>query len=308
MWSIILDLAEKPRQELRLAIEEVLEPMGEALSSFETNGGRSWRIEVLAPERPSASDVRLRLRGICRVRPVIERVADKDWVAESERGLPPLSVGPFFVHGSHFKGRYRPGCIAFRIDAGVAFGTGRHETTRLCLRALLRLAERGRYLRPLDLGTGTGILAFAMARLFECRVLAADNDRDAVRIARENATINQLADRVRVVLADRYSAPSLRAGRPYDLVTANILAGPLIDLAPGLARVLAPRGRAVLSGLLRTQEKEVLDAHQAVGLDLDFALRLKGWSALVLGHAGKRKPAAGKPGRRLTRYCRCPER
>jgi len=298
MWSITLDLPQKPSEKPRLQLEEALEPLGEALSSFETNDGRSWRIQVFCQNRPHQARVRALLYGLTDQRPVIALVPQKDWIAESESGLPPFSVGPFFVHGSHFKGQPPKGSIAFRIDAGMAFGTGRHETTKLCLRALARLAGNRRYRWPLDLGTGTGILAFAMARLFACPVLAADIDKDAVRIARENAAINDCQRSVKVVLADRYSVKSIRSHAPFDLVTANILAGPLIDLAPGLAGVLAPGGRAILSGLLRSQEDDILVAHRQVGLELDFHMRLKGWSALVLVKAGKRKPAASTTGRR----------
>jgi ribosomal protein L11 methyltransferase len=292
MWSIILDIPEKPDTARRMALESALEPFGEAMSSFEAGGGSAWRIEVFSARRPRKAEIRDALLGLCTETAFIARVPDKDWVAESERGLPALNVGPFFVHGSHFKGpapRQRTGAprIVFRIDAGVAFGTGRHETTQLCLRALAQLAEKRAYRHPLDLGTGTGILAFAMARLFNCHVLGADNDRDAVRVARENAAINHCNRLVRIVLAERYTARPIMAHAPYDLICANILAGPLIDLAPGLARVLAPRGRAVLSGLLQDQEEAVLDAHRAVGLSLDWRGRRNGWSALVLKSGSK---------------------
>ncbi len=270
-------------------MESALEVFGESLSSFETDRGRAWRIEILCQTRPKGAEVAAALKGLRAPKPKIALLADKDWVAVSERDLKPISVGQFFIHGSHFKGRPPLGRIVLRIDAGMAFGTGRHETTLLCLRALSRLHRPGRYRRCyrrlLDLGTGTGILAFAMARLFAHVVLAADSDPDAIRIARENARLNHCANLVRVISADSYSSRALLAAAPYDLVTANILAGPLIDLAPGLARVLAPAGRAVLSGLLRAQEAAVLDAHRLVGLELDFRLRLKGWSALVLKRA-----------------------
>ena len=298
MWSIILDLEERPPEDRRLAIEAALEPLGEALSSFERDRGKAWRIEILCSQRPARRDLAQRLRGLCREQPRVQALRDKDWVRESEMDLPPISVGPFFVHGSHFNGQVPRGSsraprFALCIDAGMAFGTGRHQTTLLCLRALIRLSRARHFHRPLDLGTGTGILALAMACLWDGSVLAADNDKDAVRIAAENARLNGLGTRVKVVLADRYASPSLRRRAPFDLVTANILAGPLIDLAPGLARSLAPGGRAILSGLLSTQEQPVLDAHRSQGLDLESRLRLKGWSALVLAHARKRKPAAG---------------
>jgi ribosomal protein L11 methyltransferase len=208
-------------------------------------------------------------------------------VAESQRDLHPIAVGPFFIHGAHDRDKRPKGKIALEIDAGMAFGTGRHETTMGCVKALLRLAKMHRFKKPLDIGTGTGILAFAAWHLFGKPVLAGDNDRDSVRIARENAALNGLKKTVKVVLSDGYRAAAIRGGGPYDLVMANILANPLIALAPDLKKNLARNGRAVLSGLLKTQEKDVLAAHRAQGLALDFRLRLGEWSVLVLKPEGK---------------------
>jgi len=287
LWSIRLALKGKPNDELRFALENALEPFGEAMSSFETDNGAGWLIEIFGENKPDATAVAAALKPVGKYRTTIARVPDKDWLAESRRGLPELKAGPFFLHGAHFKGKVPKGKIAFEIDAGMAFGTGRHETTRGCLLALARLAKSRRFKNPLDLGTGTGILAFAAARLWNVPVLAADNDRDSVRVARENAALNGLKQQVRIVASDGYRAKAIRDAAPFDLVTANILANPLIELAPDLARVLKMGGVAVLSGLLRTQEKDVLAAHQAVGLKLDFRLRLKEWSVLVLSKPGR---------------------
>lgn len=282
LWSVRLALDAKPADDLRFALEGALEPFGEALSSFETDGGKGWLIEVFGEAKPAASAVAAALKPVGKFKAEIARVPDKDWLAESRRGLPEFSIGPFFFYGSHFKGKVPKGKIGLEIDAGMAFGTGRHETTKGCLLALARLAKTRKYKKPLDVGTGTGILAFAAYRLWGIDVLAADNDKDAVRVSRENAGVNGLKKQVRVILSDGYKAKALRDGAPYDLVVANILANPLIELAPGLARVLAKNGTAVLSGLLRTQEKDVLAAHEKVGLVLDFRLRLNDWSVLVL--------------------------
>ncbi|MGH6893169.1 MAG: 50S ribosomal protein L11 methyltransferase [Dongiaceae bacterium] len=298
LWSIRLALDAKPAEDLRLTLEAALEPFGEAVSSFETDNGKGWLIEVFGERKPDARTVAAALKPIGRYRAAIAPVPDKDWLSESRRGLPELIAGPFLIHGSHFKGPVPKGKIALEIDAGMAFGTGRHETTRGCLLALARLAKARRFKRPLDIGTGTGILAFAMARLWDVPVLAGDNDRDSVRVARGNAAINGIKRQARILRSDGYRAKPIRDGAPYDLVTANILANPLIALAPGLARVLGRNGFAVLSGLLRNQEKEVLAAHEAVGLALDFRMRFGDWSVLVL-RKGKRKPAAGRASRRF---------
>lgn len=289
LWSIRLKLDAKPLEELRLALETALEPFGEAMSSFEEDGGKAWLIEIICETKPSARAVAAALKPLGRYSAAIDRVPDKDWLAESRRGLPEFTAGPFFFYGSHFKGKVPKNMIGLEIDAGMAFGTGRHETTRGCLLAVARLAKSRKFKNPLDVGTGTGILAFGIARLCNVDVLAGDNDADAVRVSRENAKVNKLGKQVRILKSDGYRAKAIRDRAPYDLVTANILANPLIELAPDLAGALAKNGRAVLSGLLREQEKDVLAAHEAAGLALDFRIRLGDWSVLVL-RKGEAKP------------------
>jgi ribosomal protein L11 methyltransferase len=212
----------------------------------------------------------------------IEPLPDLDWVAESEKALPPIRAGRFYVYGAHVTAPPPAAAIAIRIEASVAFGTGRHESTRGCLLMLDRLARRGRVARPLDLGCGSGILAIAMARLGPAPVLAADIDPDSVAKARENAAVNRVARRVRVLQSDGYRGREIARRGPYDLVVANILAGPLAAMAPDLRRVLAPGGRAVLSGLLAAQERQVLAPHRSLGLVLEARLRLGDWTTLLL--------------------------
>jgi ribosomal protein L11 methyltransferase len=293
LWSIRLQLDHKPADDARFALENALEPFGEAMSSFETDNGKGWLIEVIGQAKPAARDVAAALKPLGNHHAKIDRVPDKDWLAESRKGLPEFRAGPFFFYGSHFKGKVPKNLIGLEIDAGMAFGTGRHETTKGCLLAVAKLAKTRRFKKPLDVGTGTGILAFGVARLCNVAVLAGDNDADAVRVAKENAALNKLARQVRILKSDGYRAKAIRDNAPYDLITANILANPLIQLAPDLARVLAKDGRAVLSGLLREQEKDVLQAHEDAGLALDFRLRLGDWSVLVL-RRGRRKAASRK--------------
>lgn len=285
LWNVRVPVATEAETS---AIEAALEPFALVLSSFEVDNGRGWVTEALCERRPAAASLRKALPAGAEIE--IAPVPDKDWVAESQRRLAPIRAGRFFVHGSHFDGRPPRGSIPIEIDAGLAFGTGRHETTRGCLLALLRLAEEGRRRRPLDVGTGSGILAIAAAKLWDVEVLASDNDPQAVAVARQNAALNGVGDRVRVVTASGYGARAIRDGGPYDLILANILARPLVRLAPGLARHLAPRGVAVLSGLLTSQEEMVLAAHRRQGLDLLWAIRLGDWSALAVG-CSRRRPA-----------------
>jgi len=288
LYSVTVDFDFKPEAAWRLALEEVLEPFGAALVSFETDGGKGWHMEVIGEDKPSAAAVKAVLKPFGNLKAVIGPVPDKDWLAESRKGLAPIKMGPFFIHGEHDRGKAPKNVIPLEIDAGMAFGTGRHETTSGCVKALLKLSKTMKVKKALDIGTGTGILAFAAHHLFDIPVMAGDNDKDAVRVARENAAINGLKKHIRIVASDGYRAKAIRDNGPYDLITANILANPLISLAPDLAKCLARNGRAILSGLLKTQEKDVLAAHQAVGLELDFRIRQNDWSVLVLKKKARR--------------------
>lgn len=285
LWTVRLRLAADAAE----AAEAALEPFALALSRYEVDGGRLWEVEALVEGAPDRRAIRAALASFGR--PAFAAVPPKDWVAESRKALPAITAGRFYLRGSHVEGPTPRGKLALHIDAGAAFGTGRHETTKGCLIVLDRLARASqRFPRILDLGCGSGVLALAAAKLWPGSVLAADNDPDAVRVARENAAHNGLADRVRVIESQGFAAAGLRRAGPFDLILANILAGPLIRLAPGLARHLAPGGRAILSGLLTSQAGDVLAAQQRQGLVLESQLRLGDWSVLLL-----RKPLTPRP-------------
>lgn len=209
-------------------------------------------------------------------------VPDQDWVKLSQEGLPPVRAGRFFVYGAHDRGTVPPGVIPLRIEAGLAFGTGHHESTALCLALISDLASRRRFARVLDLGCGSGVLAIAMARLWRVPVLAADIDPIAVEVTRDNARINQIAPSIRSVAADGLTHRAIRTGTPYELIVANILAGPLTRLAPSIAGALAPSGCVLLSGLLRWQENLVLSYYRSHGLKLCARKRDGNWTALML--------------------------
>jgi ribosomal protein L11 methyltransferase len=308
LWTVRLTVPGDTAVRLMQAIETALEPDALALTRFEHRGGAAWRIEAIYDIEPDADTVRRQLApiGAAKFPLAIRRLPQRNWLDEIQRQMPAVRAGRFFVHGSHVALEPPRGTIPFLVDAGLAFGTGHHETTRGCLLALDRLARQGyRFRRPLDLGCGTAVLAMAAARLWSVRVLAADTDPTAVAVARETVAANGLSDEIRCVRSHGYAASAVRTGEPYDLVTANILAGPLIRLAPGLARHTGPGAVAILAGLLAPQENAIVAAHAAVGFSL-LDRRLEGdWPILVLQKkgkgqkAGKRKRRPQGKGRRL---------
>lgn len=220
-------------------------------------------------------------------RPItVQLLPDVDWIKLSQEGLPPVRAGRFFVFGAHDAGTVPFGVIPIRIEAGMAFGTGHHETTALCLATLSRLAQQRAFHNVLDLGCGTGLLGIGAAKLWRRRVLASDIDPVAVAIARDNARANGVEPLLRARCADGLMNPDLRQAAPFDLILANILAGPLTRLAPQITSVMAPNGVVVLSGLLRWQENLVLSYYREQGLVLTQIYRDGSWSALVLRNPG----------------------
>jgi len=212
-----------------------------------------------------------------------ERIAATDWVPASLAGLAPVVAGRFVAHGAHDRARIAANQIGIEIEAGLAFGTGHHGTTRGCLLALDRIGKSRNPRRPapriLDLGTGSGVLAIAAARSLRARVLATDIDTDAVYVARANAALNHAAPLMNIVHAGGVAAASVRCRAPFDIVFANILLGPLRRLATPLKQLVAPGGRLVLSGLLAAQANVAIAAYRP--LALERRITLDGWSTLV---------------------------
>ena len=232
-----------------------------------------WLIHAYFEHAPTEEELD-ELAKLGRDAPRVEQLGEADWVTMSQAGLQPIRAGRFTVHTpTHAPDHDR---INFEIDAGLAFGTGQHATTAGCLAALDRLESAGKHFANVaDIGTGTGLLAFAALALWpEAKCIATDIDPVAVDVARDNAAINRLklghaAGELLLTQADGMDSPMLAARTPFDLVIANILAGPLIDLAPDFARAIAPGGTVVLAGLLDTQADSVIDAYAAQGLALE---------------------------------------
>ena len=294
-WKVTLPCT-KPEAE---ALQQDISPFAEldsppVLVTNEADPERPdrWQLDAYFEEKPGRAAIR-QLRALvpsaAHAEPAVERVADQDWVTLSQQGLEPIRAGRFFVHTPAHRDRVPPGAIAFEIDAGRAFGTGQHETTTGCLIALDRLKAGGaRFSNLLDLGTGTGLLAFAAMRLWPAaRAVASDVDPVAIEVAAENAAVNDIRSgrgpgRLELAAAAGLGHRRLKARAPYDLIIANILAGPLIELAPSVAAALAPGGRLILAGLLDHQAERVAAAYRREGMMPDFIVRRGDWPTLVM--------------------------
>ncbi len=244
-----------------------------------------WEVIVYFEAAPDAAEraALLRLGAFA-----IADLPDADWVARSLKGLKPVRAGRFLVHGRHDRDKLRPNDLGLEIEAGQAFGTGHHGTTAGCLIAIEELAKERPIRNALDVGTGSGVLAIALAKRAKARVLASDIDPVATRVAEENVRLNGVAAYVRTLTAVGLNGRAFAARAPYDLVVANILAGPLAALAPAIRRAVAPGGTVILSGLLPGQRTRIVATYRITGLVLVRAMIVDGWLTLVL-----RRPAKG---------------
>jgi len=256
------------------ALEEGFSPEPLAVSSSELPGGAYWMIEayydraVRRRELAPALDRADRKAQGRHADLQVVSLENRDWVKLSLEGLKPIETRRFFVHGGHDRGRARAPLMPIEIEAAQAFGTGHHATTFSCLQYVEELARVRRPARPLDLGTGSGLLAIALAKLHRVEVIGSDIDPVATRTATENARLNEVGPWCRFVTARGYRHPLLRSSAPYDLIVANILARPLMALAPETARHAAWGGDLVLSGILASQENMVANAFRAQGFRL----------------------------------------
>jgi ribosomal protein L11 methyltransferase len=294
-WKLTLPCTKAEAEALTGEVSELgaLEPPPVLMTS-EPDPDRpdDWQLDAYFEEKPDSRAI-LAIRSLvpsaAALPAALGEVEEQDWVTLSQQGLEPIRAGRFFVHTPAHRDKVPADAIALEIDAGRAFGTGQHETTSGCLVALTRLKAAGLNLKSIaDVGTGTGLLAFAAARLWPCaRVTASDIDPISIEVTAENAAINRVPlgrarGQIELAVAPGLDHPRLAARAPYDLLIANILAAPLIDLAPSLSAAVEPGGRVILAGLLRTQADAVLAAYRRQGFTLAFAVEHGDWPTLTL--------------------------
>lgn len=289
--KLVLCVADRDRaRSLAGTLQELVSTPPHALTLFEQPSAEGapahWRIDAYydgAPDAAALSQELSDLLGEPAPELSIEEVEQQNWVAMSQAALPPVAAGRFTVHGSHDLGRIPRGPNAILIDAGEAFGTAHHATTYGCLSAIDALTRRRSFSRVLDLGCGSGVLAIAVSRAMpHAKILATDLDAQSIVVAKDNMRQNGAGDRIDAFVADGLDAPKLRHPGQFDLVIANILAGPLIALALDIRRALHPGGALVLSGLLIPQAPAVIAAYRAAGFALISHRRITGWSTLTL--------------------------
>ncbi|MDR2902594.1 MAG: 50S ribosomal protein L11 methyltransferase [Lactobacillales bacterium] len=266
--------------------EEAFEEIGSATlnSLIETGQDKGlWQFQVIFEEKPKEDDIQNAIReasrnsGTAQPEWVLQALPDKNWLRESYVSFPPMVIGRYFIYGSHITD-VPADKITLKIDAATAFGTGEHQTTHGCLQALDELLETHSFKSVIDVGCGSGILAMAYAKATGHSVDATDIDPESVNVTIQNAHENGLEKLLSVWQSDGYDAIT----KSYDLILCNILARPLMEMAPDLEKHLNAKGYAILSGFLNRQERWVLSAHEKAGLKFIKSIRIKGWSTLVL--------------------------
>jgi ribosomal protein L11 methyltransferase len=294
-WKVTLPCTKAEAEALKDDISPLAEldsPPVLMTSEADASTPDHWRLDAYFSDEPGAEMLELLaalVPSASGTRPAVEKVEERDWVTLSQEGLEPILAGRFFVHTPAHRDAVLPDVIALEIDAGRAFGTGQHETTSGCLIALSRMKSQGlNFSNIVDLGTGTGVLAFGALKLWPvARAAASDIDPVSIEVTDENAAINAVRigrarGQLELAVAAGLDHPRLRARAPYDLIIANILAGPLIDLAPSVASALEAGGRLILAGLLDGQAEAVATAYRRQGLMLSNRIDRGEWPTLVM--------------------------
>lgn len=276
---------ENTTQTIFSTLQAAFEEDGLPVSAFKVQDEDAWCTEILFFDDDS-QEIRTRLEaelgsGFKTASLDINALEEVDWVAKSLEGLKPVTSGRFVVHGAHDRDKVPVHSIGIEIEAAQAFGTGHHGTTAGCLDEIDRLMKRRSYVRALDIGTGTGVLAIAIARLAHIPVLATDIDPVAVKTAGENAAVNRTASDVTTLVAMGATHQRIAERGPFDMIVANILARPLMKMAVDISGLLARDGALVLSGLLVEDGPRIISTYSAQGLRLVHRRVLENWLTLT---------------------------
>ena len=285
LWEIILEL---PHSKYIEIFEAAFEEISIATATFEIETTHHWRFTAYVPKEVSRGELEKKLQsaeanaGVASLVKIIRPVVDNDWVAEYQKDMRPIKVGSYYISGSHVSDPTPLGCVSVKIDAGLAFGTGSHETTQSCLEAMEEICGEEPPVNALDLGTGSGILAIALAKRYKVFVFASDQDPVAIRVARENAALNDVSKYIKFFKSDGFQNPKLLRNAPFDLIIANIVSKPLIGLAEDIANATGTNGKVVLSGILTSQVEVVIDTFRDRGLLLIKKIIKADWETIVL--------------------------
>lgn len=294
LWTVRLNFRRTLSGDLPEKLSAALEDV--ALSLFlhnqEATDGDNWTLTLTTYGPPHVPDILARVAALAEEEGLgtlltekdieKEQLQEKNWLVHVHENFPPITTDKFFIYGSHYEGARPENLIALKIDAATAFGSGEHETTRGCIEAFDWLQKKNlAFKNGLDMGCGSGILAIALVKLWPgLAMTAVDIDPESVIVTKRHAQMNGVT--LQAEAGDGYNAPLVGKNAPYDIVAANILAGPLIAMAPQMHAVLQPGGHAVLSGLLQRQKNDVIAAHQAAGFNLVHTVDIGDWCALVV--------------------------
>ncbi|MDP5085349.1 MAG: 50S ribosomal protein L11 methyltransferase [Yoonia sp.] len=283
-YSALTTLAgEDAAYQLAEALEDMVpEPTGVGVFEIEDGSGL-WEVAAYFLEWPDAGMLAV-FSALYKAKPFnISTIPEQDWVSKVQRELAPVRAGRFFVYGSHDADQVPADKVPLLIDAAMAFGTGHHGTTKGCLEAFDSLLEQGfSGGRILDIGCGTAVLAMAAAKVLPHSVMASDIDPVAIEVAQANVISNGLEGRISCVVAAGFGAPELKNNGPYDLIFANILKGPLVALAPDMARNVTAGGYVILSGILNEQADEVVEVYNQSGFNFMQKSMIVDWTTLIL--------------------------
>lgn len=266
---------------------DALEPHVLSIGWFETENPDIWMVEATVRKEPNIAFLQDLIAQTANQHqwPIpqlyVEKLPDADWLEQTWKNFPPLEIARFYIYGSHAKGEIPSGLIGLEINAATAFGSGEHETTTGCLQTLCDFEKAGmQFQNPLDMGCGSGVLAMAIAKLWQVPVLAVDNDPESVRVTAQNIQTNQCSSLIQALCNEGFEGHIVQQNGPFDLIVANILAGPLCHMANDMVENTMKGGRIVLSGLLTRQIDEVVSAYETAGATLNTIKNVGDWATL----------------------------